>query len=286
MLFFWCKNSILRPTLLYPIKQGLIRDSESTCPRSDTHGFAVVGQVSLPLWRDSQRPLYRPASVNSSHNDVLGDAGFASPLTDTHSLPVVRKHSHPPAVVALFHLCRPSAVIGLIITVIVNAINAVVGRRLWSHVGQEVEERILPPLAHRNPTPSIKMVLGVSRVVAALPHGPPARVFRAFRLPLNTPVITTTRKNLTASEMTTADGGGVSALALTKPINLSFEVGKLNNSQFSIHISSFVFSMWGELLRIAHNHCKSPNNVSCGRGGYLLSPPNDFSVPHICHHVK
>ena len=55
-------------------------------------------------------------------------------------------------VVALLKRCRPSAILRAIWSVVVDAIQRVLGRWLRPHVGQEGLKASLPPSAHRNTT--------------------------------------------------------------------------------------------------------------------------------------
>lgn len=69
-------------------------------------------------------------------------------------------------VVALDFMRRPSAITRFVVAVIVDAIDRV-ARWALSHVGQKIDERVTPSVAHGNTTCAVVMVTVVAREVAA-----------------------------------------------------------------------------------------------------------------------
>lgn len=69
---------------------------------------------------------------------------------------------------------RPPAVSWLVVAVVVDPVNGIVGRRAAAHVGQEVGEGVAPPLADGNPTTAIVRKPRSGWAVATADHRTPA----------------------------------------------------------------------------------------------------------------
>ena len=71
---------------------------------------------------------------------------------------------------------RPLAIGGVVIAIVVDAVDGVVRRRLKPHVGKEVRERMLPSVAHTDSSAAVVSVGVVLLVVAAITHVLPSDV--------------------------------------------------------------------------------------------------------------
>ncbi len=71
----------------------------------------------------------------------------------------------------------PSAILGRVVAVVINAIDGVRLRRAPAHIGQEVLEGMQPAGANLNPAPAVIREADAFRVIAAGFHREPRRVF-------------------------------------------------------------------------------------------------------------
>lgn len=106
------------------------------------------------------------------------DPGNSGPLAQGKCSVVMRKPSIISRVVGLGFWCRPSAVLWCVVAIVVDAVETVTGRRLRSHVLDEVLERSLPSLADFDSAPPIAVVVRAFLVGAPVDHAVPADVFR------------------------------------------------------------------------------------------------------------
>lgn len=81
------------------------------------------------------------------------------------------------SILRLFFPSRPLAVFGGIVPIIVDAVQRVLRRGPWSHIGEEVSKRRHPPAADYNPPASVSVVMDGLRVVASVLHALPRIVF-------------------------------------------------------------------------------------------------------------
>lgn len=86
-------------------------------------------------------------------------------------------------VARLLFFCRPAAISRLIISVIVDAINAVSRPRLWPHVRVEVRKAVVPSIADFYAAPTVYRVFCAGRRIAAIFHVRPRPVFTGAFLP-------------------------------------------------------------------------------------------------------
>ena len=106
-----------------------------------------------------------------------GDAGALCPIGSDHRLAERDDHKALAGVASLLFRRRPSAVLGAVPAVVVDAVDGVRGRRLRSHVRKEALERLAPPLAHGDPAPAIGGERLAAGVAAAILHRLPRLVF-------------------------------------------------------------------------------------------------------------
>jgi len=90
-------------------------------------------------------------------------------------------HALPNSLTTVVGLCfsvGPAAVLRRVWSVIIDALDGCASVWFWSHIGQEVLERIEPSVAERNASGSIAAVIWMSRVVATTLSVLPRQVFR------------------------------------------------------------------------------------------------------------
>lgn len=79
----------------------------------------------------------------------------------------------PSGVSILFRPCRPSAVAGLVVPVIVDPLDGV-ARGTRAHVGSEARDIVEPPIAHRDPSTAVVLEVLAAGVQAPVLHVRPA----------------------------------------------------------------------------------------------------------------
>ena len=80
----------------------------------------------------------------------------------------------------LFSLRRPSAITWLVVAVVVDAVDRVIGRRFLPHVGIERLERIAPAVAHANAASAVVVKGVIVSVVAPHLHPDPSAILNGF----------------------------------------------------------------------------------------------------------
>ncbi len=143
----------------------------------------------------------------------------ARPFRHRLGAPVERNLSVPARIVRLFYMVRPSAVLGRVRTVIVDAVDRVLLRWASPHVFEERREVVAPTVTHPYSAASIIGELVVLRVVAAVFYSLPCRVF--FRwISIETVAVgaRSLRDLFTAKTATTAHGRYATTGTLAAPI--------------------------------------------------------------------
>jgi hypothetical protein len=90
----------------------------------------------------------------------------------------MRGLSNGASVMCLFLRRSPTAILRRIRTVIVNAVDGMMKRRLVPHIGEEILKAVAPARAHENTSRSIFSKPVVCWRVAAPSHGSPTIIFR------------------------------------------------------------------------------------------------------------
>lgn len=103
------------------------------------------------------------------------------PFNKAHRFSIAGQESIIPFISMLFFARSPSAIVRFVVAVIVReAVNAVLWRWSWSHVGQECFKGIKPSLANGySPSSPFGIIMAIT-VVASCFHPLPNSVFRAL----------------------------------------------------------------------------------------------------------
>ena len=83
------------------------------------------------------------------------DSRFARPFAHRHGPSIERQQSIFPRIVALLFSCSPSAITGLVVSIVVDSFKRVHWRRTLPHVGKEVVEGFQPAVANRDSTATV-----------------------------------------------------------------------------------------------------------------------------------
>ena len=147
-----------------------------------TTKILAVLQPSSPAGRlmdcRGEHLFWFPASLNSHVERQSSDAGTGSPLIQRQVLSVIRKSPSPSPVPGLFVAIYPTAILGRVKTIGIDAVERM-ARRFRPQVSVETFERCEPAIANANAAPAIVRVIINLLVVAALLHRHPGSVFRA-----------------------------------------------------------------------------------------------------------
>ena len=140
-------------------------------------------------------------------------------------------------VVGLFFGCRPTAVAGFVIAIVVNAVKAM--KRAWasSHISDEIDIRC-PAFAAGNSATSVSIIASVPWIVAPFAHGAPNSPFRSFvrfsvyaeKLAKCFPSEASARASLPISQGSARTKKFLSAIAFDAPFHMSVRVGEGNQS--------------------------------------------------------
>lgn len=128
------------------------------------------------LKRLRQRPLDAVAkAVQANVENFLSQPHPFGPCGHRHGQSAIRQELVESSVPALFFLCGPSDISGFVVTVVVDAVKRVVWRRARPNVPNKHSE-IIPLTAHRNAAPSVVVIAGGFRILAASAHASPTGV--------------------------------------------------------------------------------------------------------------
>lgn len=126
------------------------------------------------------RSLWIPTRRDTFSDSVSAYAGFIGPIGGGHRLTESRYADSYSCVSVLFRSRGPSAVLGRVVAVVVDAIKRT-SRRARTHVCKEVLEG-LPSVADSNASPSVSTKPRVRDSVASRPHGFPRGLLSLERL--------------------------------------------------------------------------------------------------------
>jgi len=122
--------------------------------------------------------LFAPAVLQAAVNDPGVDLRRATPLG--HRLPNAvhcEEPTRPRVALLLFSEC-PSAIARLVVSVVLDPINRVLGRWTRTHIREEGLKRPLPSTADTDAAPAVEVIARMLRVVATLAHAVPDVVLR------------------------------------------------------------------------------------------------------------
>lgn len=100
----------------------------------------------------------------------------------TPSVDVSKKFRALPLIGKLLFASGPSAILWRVVSVHINAVNRMIGRRLCSHISKKVREAVAPAFANLNAPRSVVFVGDVFGVFAPRNHREPSSVLRGSGL--------------------------------------------------------------------------------------------------------
>jgi hypothetical protein len=131
-------------------------------------------------------------------------------------------NSAPSAIVGLFFWRRPTAIAGLVISIVVDAVDSQTRRRL-AHIGEKALE-LTPSFANSDASTAIAGKSNMMRVGATFEHSRPASVAGCLRAVLRMAVFqetgvlqTAAASGASAPEVSAPDAGNLAAIAQAGP---------------------------------------------------------------------
>lgn len=109
---------------------------------------------------------------------------FITPLTHGHSFPFIGYHFISPSIIALLFGCTPNYIARLIVTVILNAINAMFIAGPWADISKEHFKRFIPRPIQLNSTCTIPLIRYRCWTITSSLYSLPCMIFRRVTLPM------------------------------------------------------------------------------------------------------
>jgi hypothetical protein len=139
-------------------------------------GGVLTAPVPGLLGRDGQCFPSRPAALKAPVQDRATHSNALRPFGDGHCLAVESEGGPVPPVVGLLFGRSPSAVAGLVVSSVVDAVDGV-PRWASTHIAEERLERVKPLAAHANTATTIAGVIRPTRVYTSTLRSAPCLVF-------------------------------------------------------------------------------------------------------------
>lgn len=148
------------------------------------------GSTSCPSLKKSSSQrfvygiFYRPSTIDAISENEIAYSSLLRERHHGHYLSAIFQFVVAASIIGLLLVCGPYTVTGLVVSVIVNAVNGVLFGWSWSHVLHETLESsfsalsILPSVAHGNSSFYVAVCLGSVFVGASIFYGCPYSIFR------------------------------------------------------------------------------------------------------------
>ncbi len=165
-----------------------------------------------------------PSLVKTPSHCRVGETESSTPFGNRQALAVELNNSARPTVLCLFVSGCPTAVARLIVAVVVDAFNGVLGRRHVAHVGEKVLKGCCPAGANLDPPATVDFEMRASRIRASLNNALPAAEFGGLALSMrgdSIPVKASARFSTPGFEVVAGNNLDVSALAAAIPSRLA-----------------------------------------------------------------
>ena len=138
--------------------------------------LALASLGAIP--RRENSTLWSPSSLDAPFECAIWDAFFASPIFHALRFPFSGNPDGNATVSDLLVPRRPSAVVGAVVAIIIDAVKRVFRGWFRPHIGVEVLERFQPASANRYAPSPVSIEVFVIRIRASLFHAPPRRKFK------------------------------------------------------------------------------------------------------------
>jgi hypothetical protein len=167
----------------------------------------------------------RPMRFESMKNCAARNAGHLRPFGHGHGAAVVSKQAIASLVSLLGFPIDPSAILGAVRSISVDAVKRIFARWARPHIGEEVSERF-PAIADTNATPAVIVKHDALRITTAAAHALPDFIFRSLLHAVRGGVLSrflapkaSTTARVFRGEVRSRDNGFFPAVANAKPRN-------------------------------------------------------------------
>lgn len=225
------------------------------------------------MLRLCQCPFFRPASFEASENPAQWHSEFVGPSLHRLRPAVERKEPIDPRIASLFLECCPPAVVGFIVAIYVDAVYRVIRRWLRPHIGQEVLERVAPPVANRDTASAVMFPSDCIRIRAAVLESLPGAILRGVR-----PVVpqfqfsdalsfqASATLGQAAGESGSGDDNLCAAVANARPVYSRPPVREADNSEPRESLAREIFESGSVAGTLADSHDVTfREKVACGQ---------------------
>lgn len=234
--------------------------------------------TSKTFCRRSQRPGSRPTvPVKAVVQGCVANARLFRPLHQAHRFPVVCDHAVRAGIARLLFRGGPSAVAGLVISVVVGvSVERVLRGRLAAHVSKEVFKR-QPPVAYLNSTLAVVLEVLATRTTTPREHRPPCPPFRRVLFAMYRACATSALRAASSREVAPVDGLLYPAPTAAKPNSLPPLVVRVkpNDVPQPKGQARQVFEVGMTIGRINSSHQKNLHN----RFGRWIGPGGSYNLP-------
>lgn len=239
--------------------------------------------LGLSLYRFCQRAFYGPATLKALVKRLYRHTSFLCPRSHALSATIVFDKSICSPVSSLLLRGSPAAIDRPVTLRSIFSVNTVRCGRPRSHIGVEVLKGFHPASAYYDSVLSIARKVFRFRVIAALLHSIPGKVFRRAQHAVLSFTARTAAMAKVPSERETLERFFCSTFAATVPVDMlprRMVCYLTKNCPFTKRLPGQVFEAGVSTSRIRLRHAKSPIQVSLvkvQRELQLLSVPFHFS---------
>ncbi len=125
--------------------------------------------------------VWRQIACNTHMQSGFWDTKLSRPFGNGQVLAVICDAMICRLVISLFGLGRPAAIPWRVWAIVVNAIQAMIDRWSWSHIGKKVLKRCSPSFANSDSTSTVSRVGAIVRFVTANVRLSPGMILRTAR---------------------------------------------------------------------------------------------------------
>lgn len=207
----------------------------------------------------SQRLFQAPAQMQTALQCLVAGIEIACPVRDALGLAVKSQYHVCSHVARLLSLRCPSAVVGFVVSVVVDAFNRVFRARSWPHIVNKISYRVSPAIAHSNTTGAVPMIASVPANVAPFDHSVPYMVRWVAGESMNGLSAYTALRAVASTQVARCNNTIASALTPTQPLSVVPALsGILKNGPATEDLSSDVFDAGRNDDRIRVSHVTVP----------------------------
>jgi hypothetical protein len=135
--------------------------------------------MMINLKRLHHGPFNIPVAKSPPHN-LLANSQFFCPLNARLGYSVIGNIHVISGVSSLLFTRGPSAIIGRIVTIIINSINRIFAGQSFPHIGIKVFKGVSPAITNSNTSSTITRIIRIIRIGTTIDKSSPYSIFGAF----------------------------------------------------------------------------------------------------------